>query len=202
MSLVTVDGATLEAETNLASEERARAVLCHPHPLHGGTMQSLVISELFRALPAAGVSCLRFNFRGVGFSTGMHDDGEGERLDVRAALEAFAPSNPRPLILLGWSFGADVALSVCEPGIAGWIAVAPPLRFGRGVGSVAPDPRPKLVLLAEHDEFRDATVLEAETARWVNCTTATIPGASHFFVGRTDRLAELTLAWIDQLLSA
>ena len=177
-------------------------MLCHPHPLHGGTMQSLVISELFRALPAAGVSCLRFNFRGVGFSTGMHDDGEGERLDVRAALEAFAPSNPRPLILLGWSFGADVALSVCEPGIAGWIAVAPPLRFGRGVGSVAPDPRPKLVLLDEHDEFRDATVLEAETARWVNCTTATIPGASHFFVGRTDRLAELTLAWIDQLLSA
>ena len=201
MSLVTVDGATLEAETNLASEERARVVLCHPHPLHGGTMQSLVISELFRALPAAGVSCLRFNFRGVGVSTGAHDDGEGERLDVLAAVEAFAPTAPNPLILLGWSFGADVVLSVCEPGIAGWIAIAPPLRFGRGAESVAQDPRPKLVLLAEHDEFRDASVLEAETSEWVNCTTATVPGASHFFVGRTGRLADLTLAWIHELLA-
>ncbi len=201
MSLVTVDSATLEAETNLASEERARAVLCHPHPLHGGTMQSLVISELFRALPASGVSCLRFNFRGVGTSTGTHDAGEGEHLDVSAALEAFAPKTAVPLILLGWSFGADVVLSVGEPEIAGWIAVAPPIRFGRGPEAVAQDPRPKLVLLAEHDEFRDATEVAAETATWVNCTTATIPGASHFFVGRTDRLADLALAWIEQLIS-
>ena len=164
-------------------------------------MQSLVISELFRTLPAAGVSCLRFNFRGVGTSTGTHDDGDGERLDVRAAVEAFVPTTAAPLIVLGWSFGADVMLSVCEPEIAGWIAVAPPLRFGRGSESVAQDSRPKLVLLAEHDEFRDATEVESETAEWINTTTATIPGASHFFVGRTDRLAELTLAWIERLLT-
>ena len=121
---------------------------------------------------------------------------------MRAALEAFAPTTPTPLILLGWSFGADVVLSVCEPAIAGWIVVAPPLRFGRGAESVAQDPRPKLVVLAEHDEFRDAIEVKAETAGWVNCATATIPGASHFFVGRTDRLADLTLAWIDQLITA
>ena len=94
MALVTDDGETLEAELAAADDPHAQVVLCHPHPQHGGTMRSLVISELFRALPGAGVTCLRFDFRGVGASTGAFGDGDGERHDVRAALRHLRAVDP------------------------------------------------------------------------------------------------------------
>lgn len=158
-------------------------------------MRSLVISELFRALPAAGISCLRFNFRGTGESLGTHDGGDAERLDVASALDASA-GGVRPVFLAGWSFGADVALSMDQAEIRGWIAIAPPLRFGHRFDVVAADPRPKLVLLAAHDEFRPAAEVAAVTDRWPATTTETLAGASHFFVGRTDRVVALVQSWI------
>ena len=78
-------------------------------------MRSIVISALFGALPDAGVTCLRFNFRGVEGSGGVHDEGDGERRDASAAIDALDAADRRrriPLVLTGWSFGADVALSV------------------------------------------------------------------------------------------
>ena len=96
---------------------------------------------------------------------------------------------------LGWSFGADVTLSVAAPEAAGCIAIAPPLRYGRDFQAVAEDPRPKLVLLAAHDEFRPAAEVAAITAGWTATTTETVAGASHFFVGRTDRLVDLAATW-------
>ena len=158
-------------------------------------MRSLVISELFAALPRLGVSCLRFNFRGVGESLGTHDGGDAERLDVLAALDGF-DDDASPLVIAGWSFGADVTLSIDSPTVAGWIAIAPPLRYGNGSEVVAADPRPKLVLLAGHDEFRPAAEVEAITAGWTATTTETVAGASHFFVGRTDCLVDLVGTWM------
>ena len=193
--LLASDGVELEAERSFAEHERARLVLCHPHPLHGGTMKSLVISELFAALPALGISCLRFNFRGVGESSGTHDDGDAERLDLLAAVDAFTDAGT-PLVLAGWSFGADVTLSVGSPMAAGWIAIAAPLRYGLGFEAVAVDSRPKLVILAAHDEFRPAAEVAAITAGWTATTTETVPGASHFFIGRTDRLVALVGEWM------
>src|SRR4051812_26779918 len=83
----TVDGVVLEAEVSLVADAMACVVLAHPHPQFGGDMHSLVTDALFHSLPGLGVSALRFNFRGVGRSGGVHDEGRGERLDVAAAVD-------------------------------------------------------------------------------------------------------------------
>ncbi|HEX5586897.1 MAG TPA: alpha/beta hydrolase [Acidimicrobiia bacterium] len=197
----TADGLALEAEISTPDgPARAAAVLCHPHPQAGGTMRSIVISALFDALPRAGVTCLRFNFRGVEGSTGVYDEGRGEQLDVLAAIGVLdAAVDPTlPCLLAGWSFGADIALATVDERIAGWLAIAPPLRMVPDFSAVAADPRPKLLVLAEHDEFREpASVIDA-TRDWQHVDTEVVGGASHFFVGRTDRLVELALAYVSR----
>lgn len=195
---VTEDGLRLEAE--LARAEgvvRARAVLCHPHPQYGGSMRSIVIGALFDALPRAGVTCLRFNFRGVEASEGTWDEGNLERVDVEAAvalLDRDAPG-PEPLFLAGWSFGADMALSVRDRRVGAWLAIAPPLRYVHDLAGLEDDPRPKLLALAQHDEVRDPAEVEAIASRWASTEVHVVGGASHFFVGRTDRLVELAVGF-------
>jgi uncharacterized protein len=188
--LHTADGVVLEAEYRAATAPaRSAAVLCHPHPQYGGTMRSLVISALFDALPARGHSCLRFNFRGVGASSGEYGEGAGETEDVRAAVEALGPTaTDVPLAVVGWSFGADMALSVVDRPIAGWVGIAPPLRFRENFRIVARDERPKHLVLAQHDEFRAPAEVQDEVSGWTHATTEIVAGASHFFVGRTDQV--------------
>ena len=101
-----------------------------------------------------------------------------------------------PTYLIGWSFGADLALSVRDAGHAGWCAIALPLHWLDDAAATGADARRKLVLLAEHDEFRPAGEVQAVTATWTNTETEVIGGASHFFVGRTARLVERVQAWI------
>jgi uncharacterized protein len=199
--LHTADGVVLEAEwASPAPPARGTVVCCHPHPQYGGTMRSLVISALFEALPAAGYGCLRFNFRGVEGSSGEYTAGVQEPEDVRAALaEVVTEAAPPPVALVGWSFGADMALSVADPPVAAWVAIAPPLRFGSAIESVASDPRPKHLVLAQHDEFRAPSEVQTEVAPWNDTTVAVIPGASHFFVGRTDRVITATADFLRSL---
>ena len=198
VAFVTEDGETLDGERAPAETERARVVLCHPHPQFGGSMRSLVTSELFGALPRRGMTCLRFDFRGVGASTGVFGDGVGERNDVRAALRTLHdPDGVAPTFLVGWSFGADLACSVRDAEHAGWCAIALPLRWLDDPDATGADPRPKLVLLAEHDEFRPAAEVESITRTWQHCRTEVIGGASHFFVGRTTRLVDTVGAWVE-----
>ena len=204
----TVDGLRLEAELARATDTtstgapRAAAVLCHPHPQAGGTMRSIVIGALFDALPEAGVTCLRFNFRGVEGSQGVHDEGRGEVLDAEAAiarLDAEVPPST-PLLLAGWSFGADVALATVVDRVAAWFAVAPPLRSVQDFSRVSRDERHKLLALAEHDEIRSAASVIDETRDWTATDIAVVGGASHFFVGRTDRLVTLAIDEVDRLV--
>ena len=206
IELTTSDGEALEGEVARADGmARATWVLCHPHPQFGGSMRSLVISELFRALPAAGVTALRFNFRGVEASTGAWTAGRGERADVVAAVEAGAALEPdRPLVLAGWSFGADMALATIDDQISGWFAIAVPLRSTTDVevAAVARDPRPKLLALAEHDEIRPAEEIASRAAAWTETEVVVVAGASHFFVGRTDRLIALALGFVDRIVAA
>jgi uncharacterized protein len=201
--LTTADDVSLEAEvTDSEGPRAATAVLCHPHPQYGGTMRSIVISALFDALPAAGVTCLRFNFRGVERSTGTHDDGRGELLDVRSALETAATlAASEPLLLAGWSFGADMTLATHDPRLAGWLAIAPPLRFAAEFGAVATDARPKQLVLGQHDEFRDPASVVAATEEWNATDIEVIPGASHFFVGRTDRVVDAARAFVERVVT-
>ena len=206
-AITTSDGLALEAELAIPeTAPRAAMVLCHPHPQHGGTMRSIVISALFEALPRFGVMCLRFNFRGVEGSEGAYGDGHGERHDARAAVEALAAelaTSPArvPLILAGWSFGGDVTLTTVDDAIAAWLAVAPPLRIFPDFSAVAQDPRPKLLALAEHDEFREPSWVLREVEGWAATETVVVPGASHFFVGRTDRLVEIAIDYVDLVVS-
>lgn len=201
-TLHTADGIVLEAERAVpAGASRASVVLCHPHPQYGGTMRSIVIGALFEALPAAGFSVLRFNFRGVERSTGTHDEGRGELADVQAAVDAAASTrgDTEPLVLAGWSFGADMALATHDARLVAWIGIAPPLRFRSDFAAVAHDTRPKLLVLGQHDEFRDpASVVEA-TADWNTTEIDVIAGASHFFVGRTDRVVDAVRAFVERV---
>jgi len=203
-TVVTADGIALEAELATPADRAARAgmVLCHPHPQYGGTMRSIVISALFDALPRAGVTCLRFNFRGVENSEGEHDEGRGERLDAVAAIEVLDEelASTVPLVLTGWSFGGDIALGTVHDRIAAWFAIAPPLRFHHDVDVVAHDwKRRKLLALAEHDEIRSPSAIVEMTVSWVNTEIEIVGGASHFFVGRTDQLVRLATALVDRV---
>jgi uncharacterized protein len=200
ITIIADDGVVLEGELQAARTTRVGMVLCHPHPLHGGTMRSIVIGALFRAVPTFGVTALRFNFRGVGSSAGEHDGGPAERLDAIAAVKLLAVKLPpgTPIVIAGWSFGAEVALGVFDPNVAAYIAVAPPLRFA-DVDGMAEDPRPKLVLLAEHDEIRPASEVAEIAETWPNTTVEIVPGASHYFVGRTDWLVRSTVEFLDGL---
>jgi uncharacterized protein len=206
LRLHTADGLSLEAEWAPSADARATVVLCHPHPQYGGTMRSIVVSALFETLPTARIACLRFNFRGVEGSEGTYADGRDEPLDVLAALDAASSAAAQahiggPLALTGWSFGADMALETADPRVAGWVGIAPPLRFGgeRAYDAVGHDPRPKLLVLAANDEFRAPEEIEAATNAWASTRIETVSGASHFFVGRTEQVVALARDFVDGL---
>jgi alpha/beta superfamily hydrolase len=195
IALATSDGLRLEAELAVPDDPWSAAVLLHPHPQYGGNMRSIVPGTLFERLPAEGVACLRFNFRGVEGSEGTHGDGVAERLDVVAAIDALSPiTEGWPLVLAGWSFGADTSLAVGDERVAGWCAVAAPLRVVKVDDMVAAgDLRPKVLAVPEHDQFRPPESAREVTADWKNTKLVVVPGADHFLVGRVDRVPPLVL---------
>jgi alpha/beta superfamily hydrolase len=205
LSLHTADGLALEAELRVpfgrSDEPWAAAVLAHPHPQHGGNMRSIVPGALFDALPADGVACLRFNFRGVGASQGTFGEGRAERQDIEAAIDALsAITEGLPLLLAGWSFGADTSLAVVDERISGWCCMAPPLRYGKVEEMAARfDPRPKLLVIPQYDQFRSPESAAEVVADWAETRIEVVPGADHFFVGRIERVPPLALAFLRTL---
>ncbi|MEJ5254257.1 MAG: hypothetical protein WHS89_02795 [Acidimicrobiales bacterium] len=193
--LHTADGLSLEAEVRLPEGATASVVLAHPHPLHGGSMRSVVTSELFRLLPSAGLAALRFNFRGVERSEGTHGGGVDEALDLVAAIDALdAIGAPSPYVITGWSFGGDVSLSVIDGRVDGWTPIAPPLRvLPPDALLAAHDPRPKYLIVPERDQFRPPAAAAEATKDWVNTTIEVVAGADHFLLGRTDVVASLVI---------
>ena len=169
-------------------------------------MRSLVTSELFRTLPGSGLAVLRFNFRGVEGSSGVHDAGRGERNDVLAAIDALNAAVPDlPLFVSGWSFGGDTSLTVTDERIRAWLPCAPPLRIvpiEEITAAAGVDPRPKVLIVPEHDQFRDPAAASEATASWTDTQVIAVAGADHFFVGRTDKVAELIVAAITELTAA
>jgi alpha/beta superfamily hydrolase len=194
----TSDGLDLEAELAVPPTPNGAVVLAHPHPQQGGSMRSLVTSELFRTLPAAGIATLRFNFRGVEGSEGTFGGGIAEHDDVVAAIDRLrVATSATPLVLAGWSFGADVSASVVDPRLAGWFLIAPPLRVLPDDRLVAAsDPRPKHLAVPEHDMFRPPDSAREATAGWTNTTVEVVPGADHFLVGRTAKVAAALVAFV------
>ena len=200
VSLACADGVRLEGELRVPAAPWAAAVLLHPHPRMGGSMRSGVASYLFDALPAGGVAALRFNFRGVGASGGEFGGGVAERADVVGAVDALhAVVEGLPLVLAGWSFGGDVSLSVDDPRVSGWFAVAAPLRvFPSASDYVAgADDRPTVLAVPQFDQYCDPACVRAATSEWTNTRVEVVPGGDHFLAGRLDRVAEMCRGFLE-----
>ncbi|HEX6997336.1 MAG TPA: alpha/beta fold hydrolase [Gammaproteobacteria bacterium] len=181
----------------------AVAVVCHPHPLQGGTLHNKVTHTVARAFARLGAAAVRFNFRGVGQSAGAYDDGRGERADLAAVAAWCRERWPgKPLYLGGFSFGGAVALAeaaALEP--QGLVAVAPATR--RIPSPFTPPACPWLVVQGD----RDDVVPLAETREWLAAVDgggemAVLPGAGHFFHGKLPELAERVREFLEPLLVA
>lgn len=178
------------------------ALVCHPHPLYGGTMHNKVVYQTAKALHVRGAAVLRFNFRGVGQSEGEHDRGLGEQGDVRAALDYLAVEYPdRPIVLAGFSFGSWVGLRVgCEDG-----RVSRLIALGLPVDNVDASylrrcAKPKLLIQGGEDQFGSRENLEALFATLPEPKQMVIiEDADHFFAGHLDEVGPAIDSWLDAL---
>jgi alpha/beta superfamily hydrolase len=192
----------IEALAVAPEAPRFVAMVCHPHPLFGGTMHNHATYRLAKAVNGAGGLALRFNFRGVGRTEGAHDEGRGETDDARAALAWLAERYPDlPRYACGFSFGARVALLAgCpDPGVAGVLAAGLAVKlFDHAAAKTCP--KRVAVVQAERDEYGTpdevrAVLAEALGARQVYV----VERASHLFTEDLDRLqaqASAALTWL------
>lgn len=197
-TVTTDDGVRLDADGVEPAGAWASVVLCHPHPRYGGNRHAGLVGHLFAALPPLGVRTMRFDFRGVGRSTGSHGGGGAERADVAAAVERWATDHTTgPLATVGWSFGGDVSLATDHPALDRWCAIAAPLSvLDPGTMVAATDPRPKLLCVPEHDEFRPPADVAPLVADWPTTTVATVGGASHLLLGRYEAVTDLVAGFL------
>lgn len=196
LTLETLDGVRLEADLVSPPGARAAVVLCHPHPVYGGQRTNAVVETVFRHLVGLDVAALRFDFRGAGGSEGQHDGGTAERLDVAAAVDALATVTDAPLWIVGYSFGAAVALDVAHPRADGWVAVAPPFSAMPGAHVAGGDHRPKHLLVPRHDQYSSPEQTAAAVADWPATTIDVIEGADHFLNGHLQQVADRVAALI------
>jgi len=174
-------------------------VICHPHPLYGGTMDNKVVTTVARALQETGIPTLRFNFRGVGASAGEFDQGVGETADADAVAAWGAERwAGRSLVIAGFSFGGYVALRLAQQRLPRYLITIAPAVQGFAASTAVPH-CPWLVVQGDADELVDPSAV----IDWVNTLDpkprlVVLPGVGHFFHGR---LRELRDAVIDAIRS-
>ena len=204
----------LEALLNAGAANATHAALvCHPHPLFGGTLHNKVVFHTMKALNSFGFPVLRMNFRGTGLSQGEHDHGNGEVDDVRTALDWLDAEFHLPVVFAGFSFGAAVGLrAACSDD-----RVRAAIGVGTPVAPVAADteqPRvytyeflrdcakPKLFVSGARDQFGPRAKLEALVASVPEPKKlVVIEGADHFFEGRLRELREAIELWVREAVS-
>ena len=205
----------LEALLNAGSENPTHAALvCHPHPLFGGTLHNKVVFHTMKALNSFGFPALRFNFRGAGLSQGEHDQGNGEVEDVQTALDWLGTEFHLPIVFAGFSFGAAVGLraACADPRVSAVIAVGTPVG-PVAAGSEVPRTytfeflenytKPKLFISGARDQFGPRTKLEALVASLPEPKSLVmIEGADHFFEGRLREMREAIEKWVKETVAS
>ena len=165
------------------------AVVCHPHPLHGGTMHNKVVFRMAKAARQSGCAVIRFNFRGVGQSAGEHDGGKGEQDDVRTALDYARSRYPNlPVAVGGFSFGSSMSAKVAskDPKVERWVGAGLPVNRA-SFGFFSEFKTPKFLIHSTHDEFGDRDRLEAVFASAPEPKSLEwIESSDHFFAGALD----------------
>jgi hypothetical protein len=194
----------------MPAKAQSIAVVAHPHPLFGGTMDNKVVTTVARALGETGAAVFRFNFRGVGATEGAHDEGRGETEDMLRVIEhARRAAGDLPLKLAGFSFGGAVATRAsCGVEFSQLVLVAPGFRrlTGHGLGE-APDPGdPKLGPIGRHTAAntmvvhgdKDETVPLADSLAWAmprEVPVVVVAGGEHFFHRKLHLLREIVTRW-------
>ncbi len=184
-----------QRDSPLEGASRGFAVIAHPHPLFGGTMENKVVQTIARACVQTGWTALRFNFRGVGTSEGTHDEGRGEVQDMLAVVDELAPEGP--LVLAGFSFGGFVAASALAQ-LWGKREVERVVLVGTAasrfeVPQVPADAHVRTLVI--HGEQDDTVPLAAvlEWARPQSLPVTVVPGVEHFFHGQLPLLRQLVV---------
>jgi hypothetical protein len=178
------------------------ALVCHPHPRGGGTMHNKVVYRAAKTMQSLGLPTLRFNFRGTGLSEGDHDEGHGEQDDVRAALDWLEQRFALPVLVVGFSFGAYVALRSCcgDERVPGLVALGLPVAAeGRNYrySFLATCALPKLFISGGADEFGPQQVLRDIVASAADPKTLiVVPEADHFFAGKLEQMQHALREWL------
>jgi hypothetical protein len=181
---------------------RHSALICHPHPMGGGTMHNKVVYRAAKTMQSLGLPTLRFNFRGTGLSEGDHDEGRGEQDDVRAALDWLHHRNELPMLVVGFSFGAHVGLRVCcsDSRVPGFAALGLPVAAeGRHYrySFLTSCALPKLFISGGSDEYGPTAELQQIVAAASEPKSLVIiPDADHFFVGKLEQMQNALREWL------
>jgi len=183
-------------------DARYAALVCHPHPKGGGTMHNKVVYRAAKVMHELGLTTLRFNFRGTGLSEGEHDEGRGEREDVRATLDWLHARYGLPVLVVGFSFGAYVTLRACcgDTDVSGLAALGLPVEAeGRGYSYsfLSTCTLPKLFLSGGADQYGPTETLEQIVASAaVPKTLVIVPEADHFFAGKLEQMQHALREWL------
>jgi uncharacterized protein len=187
--------------TVASTEPELVALVCHPHPLFGGTMHNKVVYQAAKGLHRRGIPVLRFNFRGAGLSEGTHHGGRGEQDDVRAALDYLAGEFPgRPILLGGFSFGAWVGLRVgCDDArVRKLIGLGLPVN-NSDLSYLRNCAKPKLIIQGGNDQFGSRGEIEALFATMPEPKRlVVIAGVDHFFRGKLEQVGAAIDEWLEQ----
>jgi alpha/beta superfamily hydrolase len=180
-------------ELHIPQHARGLALLLHPHPDFGGNRFHPFVDGLFRGLPAVGVGAARFDF-----STGDADAARGEAL---VALDAVCEDRPGlTVVVAGYSFGAGIAVGLDDRRLGGWFLLAPqtsPLSLAR----IGEDPRPKMIVVPDGDQFSPPEAVARAVAGWESTTLTTAAGADHFLGNTVDVLVRSATEWVEKVIA-
>ena len=196
----------LEALLNAGSLQATHCgLVCHPHPLFGGTMHNKVVFHAMKAMHSFGFPVLRFNFRGAGLSSGLHDEGRGEQDDVRAALAWLKDRFALPIVFAGFSFGSAVGSRVAcgDSDVRAIISLGTPVAAeGRtyAFGFLRECRKPKLFLSGDHDEFGPPALVEQIAAQAAEPKELVFIPGDHYFAGHLDEMRMTIESWLGELL--